>query len=186
LNFLYKSILPLLCKLKMSREQSYEDPHTEEEEDLVSAEPSEGEAQQSEGEEVDRRRGRVKWFDARKAFGFVVDIDDKREYFVHLSAIRVERPVFRTLFENEMVEFRVEPDDSGRDCAVSVTGPDRSQLICESYELSQVYHRGFRRGLAEADRDRYDYRDRDRYRDRERSSDRRRRRDRRRDSRRRN
>lgn len=54
--------------------------------------------------------GRVKWFDARKGYGFLVR-DDGREVFVHYSGLEGEG--FRTLYEGQEVEFQIEQTPRG-------------------------------------------------------------------------
>ncbi|MCR4438369.1 MAG: cold shock domain-containing protein [bacterium] len=48
------------------------------------------------------RRGRVKWFDAAKGYGFIED-EHGQEVFVHFTAIQEER--FRTLEQGGEVYF---------------------------------------------------------------------------------
>ena len=70
--------------------------------------------------------GSVKWFDTVKGYGFIVPDDESGDVFVHQTAIKVEG--FRSLAENERVEFRTETGDNGRRKAVDVTGPDGSDV----------------------------------------------------------
>ncbi len=49
-------------------------------------------------------RGRVKWFNAEKGFGFI-ERDNGNDVFVHFSAITMEG--FKTLDEGSEVEFDV-------------------------------------------------------------------------------
>lgn len=53
-------------------------------------------------------RGRVKFFDAQKGFGFITPNDGSSDIFVHQSSIRV--PGFRSLTEGQEVDFDVEQD----------------------------------------------------------------------------
>lgn len=46
--------------------------------------------------------GRVKWFDAKKGFGFVLNAEGK-DVFVHFSSIQGDG--FRSLKEGEQVEY---------------------------------------------------------------------------------
>lgn len=47
-------------------------------------------------------RGRVKWFNATKGFGFI-KMDDGREVFVHYSKIKTEG--YKELDDDQSVEF---------------------------------------------------------------------------------
>ncbi|HEA84126.1 MAG TPA: cold-shock protein [Thermodesulfobacterium geofontis] len=49
-------------------------------------------------------RGKVKWFDEKKGYGFISK-EDGGDVFVHYSAI--EMPGFKTLREGQSVEFEV-------------------------------------------------------------------------------
>ncbi|CAM2797698.1 MULTISPECIES: cold-shock protein [Pseudomonas] len=50
--------------------------------------------------------GTVKWFNDSKGFGFITQDDNGAEVFVHFSAIQGDG--FKTLTENQKVEFEVE------------------------------------------------------------------------------
>ena len=49
-------------------------------------------------------KGRVKWFNEKKGFGFITQ-EDGKDVFVHFSAIN--REGFKTLSEGDEVEFEV-------------------------------------------------------------------------------
>ena len=49
--------------------------------------------------------GTVKWFDGKKGYGFVANISDGKDYFVHFSEIQTEG--FKTLEEGQKVEFEI-------------------------------------------------------------------------------
>jgi len=50
-------------------------------------------------------QGKVKWFDNRKGYGFIVEDGQHEDIFVHFSAISGDG--YRTLNENEPVEFEI-------------------------------------------------------------------------------
>ena len=55
-------------------------------------------------------RGTVKWFDAKKGFGFIVGPEGK-DVFVHFSSI--EGDGFRSLKDGEQVEYEPIEGDKG-------------------------------------------------------------------------
>ncbi len=56
------------------------------------------------------QRGTVKWFSAKKGYGFISDAEDN-DIFVHFSAIDMDG--FKELKENDIVEFDVIESDKG-------------------------------------------------------------------------
>ena len=56
-------------------------------------------------------QGTVKWFNAEKGFGFITPDDGGPDVFVHYSAIQAAG--YRSLEENQRVEFEVEPGREG-------------------------------------------------------------------------
>jgi CspA family cold shock protein len=49
--------------------------------------------------------GKVKWFDAKKGYGFIQPDDGSKDVFVHISA--VERAGLGRLAENQKVEYQL-------------------------------------------------------------------------------
>ena len=60
---------------------------------------------------ADRQTGTVKWFSDKKGFGFIIPEQGGEDVFVHYSEI--EGDGFRTLEENDRVEFTVGHTDKG-------------------------------------------------------------------------
>lgn len=50
-------------------------------------------------------RGKVKWFDAKKGYGFITPDDGGEDLFVHFSNIESEG--FKSLLEGQEVEYTV-------------------------------------------------------------------------------
>ena len=50
--------------------------------------------------------GVVKWFDAKKGYGFILHPDDGSDIFVHYSQISTDKR-FKTLRTGEVVEFEL-------------------------------------------------------------------------------
>ena len=70
----------------------------------------------------DKVKGTVKWFDAKKGFGFLIPDDGSPDVFVHHSSIHANG--FRSLGDGEPVEFEVITEPNGKSKAIHVTGPD--------------------------------------------------------------
>ncbi|MBQ2471330.1 MAG: cold-shock protein [Acholeplasmatales bacterium] len=56
-------------------------------------------------------KGKVKWFNAEKGYGFILS-EEGKDVFVHFSAIEGEG--YKTLDEGQEVEFDVEVGDKGQ------------------------------------------------------------------------
>lgn len=69
-----------------------------------------------------RVSGRVKWFNWNKGFGFITLEGTDEEVFVHQS--NIDSDGFRSLHENELVEFDLVIGEDGKKKAFHVTGPD--------------------------------------------------------------
>lgn len=58
--------------------------------------------------------GKVKWFDAKKGYGFI-EKEDGDDVFVHYSAIKADG--FKTLEDGQEVEFEIVEGDRGPQAA---------------------------------------------------------------------
>ena len=56
-------------------------------------------------------RGKVKWFNDAKGYGFISQETGGSDVFVHFSAIQADG--FKTLAEGQDVEFEVQTGDKG-------------------------------------------------------------------------
>ncbi len=60
-------------------------------------------------------RGRIKWFNDAKGYGFIEQPEGGEDVFVHFSAISMEG--FKTLAEGQEVEFEVRQTEKGLQAA---------------------------------------------------------------------
>ena len=52
--------------------------------------------------------GRVKWFDAKKGYGFLTLEDGDKDVFLHVSAL--EKSKLRKIRENQKIQFEIQEE----------------------------------------------------------------------------
>ena len=53
-------------------------------------------------------QGKVKWFSAKKGYGFIREDDKDRDIFLHITAL--EKSKLRVLKENQILKFDIKED----------------------------------------------------------------------------
>ncbi|GAY53748.1 hypothetical protein CUMW_151410 [Citrus unshiu] len=71
--------------------------------------------------QLTRSTGKVTWFDGAKGYGFIRPDDGGADLFVHQKSIKSDG--YRTLYENQSVEFDVQLEADGKYQALDVTAP---------------------------------------------------------------
>ena len=56
-------------------------------------------------------KGKVKWFNGKKGYGFIERTDGEKDVYVHASAVR--EAGLRFLYEGDELTFEVEDGDKG-------------------------------------------------------------------------
>ena len=80
-------------------------------------------------------RGKVKWFNDSKGYGFI-EQPDGEDVFVHFSAISMDG--FKTLAEGEEVDFEVRETDKGLQAANVQRGGEGSIEAVETVEVVEA------------------------------------------------
>jgi len=52
--------------------------------------------------------GKVKWFNAKKGYGFITDDKSEKDVFLHVSAL--EKSKLRILRENQKIQFEIKEE----------------------------------------------------------------------------
>ena len=85
------------------------------------------------------RIGSIKWFDTKKGYGFLTDIEDNNDVFVHYSSIKTNEEVYKVLYEGEYVSYTHKLDDQQRTVTESVTGVKGGKLLCENDYFKKLH-----------------------------------------------
>lgn len=94
-----------------------------------------------------KHTGQVKWFSRRRGYGFIKilkSIDSEEDFigkdvFIHQSNITPKKSTYRSLEENEYVEFTLSLDERNTTQAVNVTGIMEGTLLCDAQVDKQKY-----------------------------------------------
>ena len=81
-------------------------------------------------------RGTVKWFNDVKGYGFITD-ENGNDVFVYYSSIQMESR--KSLNQNDIVEFEIGEDTTGRTQAANVQPILTMQMIEKSLEEERLY-----------------------------------------------
>ena len=52
--------------------------------------------------------GKIKWFDAKKGYGFITDNKSEKDIFLHISVL--EKSKLRVLRENQKIQFEIKEE----------------------------------------------------------------------------
>jgi len=64
------------------------------------------------------KRGKVKWFNEKKGYGFIISEDDRKEVFCHYSSIKMKG--FKTIPNGQIVDFELDPSDNKKATCVKI------------------------------------------------------------------
>tara|TARA_B100001123_G_scaffold446898_1_gene602745 strand:- start:429 stop:923 length:495 start_codon:yes stop_codon:yes gene_type:complete len=83
------------------------------------------------------RTGQVKWFNGRRGYGFITDLESNNDIFVHHSGLTVSQECWKALYLGEYVEYSLTEGDDGKSQALNVTGVRGGSLMCEELAVNQ-------------------------------------------------
>jgi CspA family cold shock protein len=89
--------------------------------------------------------GRVKWFNNKAGYGFII-INSDLEVFVHHSSIKVENQQYKYLVQGEYVEFKLVSvlDSKHKFQASEVGGINGGKLMCETRRENRISKTNFK------------------------------------------
>lgn len=59
----------------------------------------------------EKLKGKVKWFDNKKGYGFITPENGEKDLFVHFN--NIVKDGYKTLLDNQAVEYELEESDKG-------------------------------------------------------------------------
>ena len=89
--------------------------------------------------------GLVKWFNADKGFGFITPDDGSKDVFVHFTAIQSNE--FRTLNENQKVEFSIEQGQRGSERCYALRLPLLLNISISAVHVVMVHSTAHRHSM---------------------------------------
>lgn len=102
-------------------------------------------------QEFGTKIGRVNRFFNRKGYGFIHDLNDDIDYFVHNTDIRCVEGIYRKLYPGEYVSYNLVERD-GKQVCNDVRGVMGFPLLVENEEHTfRVYPKEDRRGVSRDD-----------------------------------
>jgi len=90
--------------------------------------------------ESDRTLGLVKWFNSKYGYGFITALEgDKKDIFVHYTAIGTTDSQYKYLVQGEYVEFNLEKstNENHEFQAVNISGVKGGPIMCETRRLNK-------------------------------------------------
>ena len=101
--------------------------------------------------------GSVKWFNAKKGYGFVTVLTQDQpcsntDVFVHFSNLNIRNDEYKRLFPGEYVSFNLGKNKDGRDICIDMTGVMGGPLLTENTEHRYRYFQKESRQPAPAER----------------------------------
>ena len=81
----------------------------------------------------------VKWFNAQKGYGFLIDSETKEDVFCHYSQLQMDG--FKSLHEDDIITYELEASDDGsrRQQAINVKPLLTMRMIKDSLKEKDLY-----------------------------------------------
>jgi cold shock CspA family protein len=103
--------------------------HGDQQEDFINCNPAAAAPCQETGDS--RERGIVKWYSGRKHYGFITNLNNQYDHFVHQEDLNPQKCITPMLYTGEYVEYNTVHTKDGRIKACNVMGVDEGPLMCD-------------------------------------------------------